>query len=607
MKRKIGWIFLSAIIALSLISVSLLVAGCEEEVTPPAQEEEEEQPPAEEEEEGNWWDKFGEPQYGGTITIREQILGSSFDCGANPGIMVPTLWLDLLWEYDWTVDREEEWPFKTYLVPADYYSGTLVESWEMPDAQTIICKLREGIYWQDKPPVNGREFTADDVVFHFDRLLGTGSGFTEPNPYKPFFSNWDRVTATDKYTFVMKFKTPSAFTFQNAIEFLGIAIEAPESVQDGSIDDWQQAVGTGPWLVTDFVENSSVTYSKNPDYWGTDPRYPENQVPYADELKILEISDVATTIAALRSGQLDALSTSTHWGLEYYQANSLMETNPELELDSIPTGGLVVVMRCDTAPFTDIRVRKALQMAINREEIAAGYYGGAVDGIPCGLISPYHEGFCFAYEDWPQSLKDEYGYNPDRAKELLAEAAADGVFEPNELGGFDTNVVVNARADVDLVEIIQSYFSDIGVVMDIEVMEANAAFSYMSEGLVEQMCVPDSLATGGTGTIANALGNRKSTATTTNFTANNDAYYDSLVDQFNSTTDIDEAMRIAVEADRYSLEQHWHVATFPLSKFNAWQPYLLPGVGEFAFGYKFTYNYYRYLWIDQDLKTQMGR
>ena len=58
--------------------------------------------------------------------------------------------------------------------------GQLAESWETPDALTIIVHIRQGVHWHDKPPMNGRELTADDIVYNYHRLTGTGSGFTEP-------------------------------------------------------------------------------------------------------------------------------------------------------------------------------------------------------------------------------------------------------------------------------------------------------------------------------------------------------------------------------------------------------------------------------------------
>ena len=80
----------------------------------------------------------------------------------------------------------------------------------------------------------------------------------------------------------------------------------PEVIeQHGDVRDWRNLVGTGPFMLTDIVEGASLTYTKNPDYWGYDEKYPENRLPYVDELTRLEIPEEATALAALRSGRID--------------------------------------------------------------------------------------------------------------------------------------------------------------------------------------------------------------------------------------------------------------------------------------------------------------
>ena len=89
-----------------------------------------------------------------------------------------------------------------------------------------------------------------------------------------------------------------------------------ESVQDyilpaevieryGDYKDWRNVVGTGPWMLTDYVEGASKSYIKNPDYYGFDEKYPENRLPYADEMRAPLMPEEATRISALRTGKLD--------------------------------------------------------------------------------------------------------------------------------------------------------------------------------------------------------------------------------------------------------------------------------------------------------------
>ncbi len=69
--------------------------------------------------------------------------------------------------------------------------------------------------------------------------------------------------------------------------------------------DWKNLVGTGPYEITDWVEGSSITYTKNPDYWGYDEKYPENRLPYTDQVRNLLIQEPATVAAALRTAKID--------------------------------------------------------------------------------------------------------------------------------------------------------------------------------------------------------------------------------------------------------------------------------------------------------------
>ena len=107
--------------------------------------------------------------------------------------------------------------------------------------------------------------------------------------------------------------------------------------------------------------------------------------------------------------------------------------------------------RNDRPPFNDIRVRKALQLAIDLPAIAKTYYGGKAVANPSTLTSRDVRGWGFPYEDWPQDLKNEYVYNPELSRQLLADAGY-----PN---GFSTHIVVESTVDMKLLEIVKSYFT----------------------------------------------------------------------------------------------------------------------------------------------------
>ena len=204
-------------------------------------------------------------------------------------------WLERLCAEDWTIDPAV-FSYQT-MAPPHLLRGHLAESWEFSDPYTLVFHLRKGIHWQNLPPVNGREFTADDVAFHYHRLLGLGDGFTKPAPYHATVASFRElisVTAADKYTAVFKWKIPNpAFILETMITNHNptAAIVAREAVEKwGDVGDWHHAIGTGPFILQDFVSGVSATLVRNPDYWGHDARYPQNKLPYVDKLKVLIIT-----------------------------------------------------------------------------------------------------------------------------------------------------------------------------------------------------------------------------------------------------------------------------------------------------------------------------
>jgi len=538
----------------------------------------------------NWWDKFGTPQYGGEILTYANAdnLMQGLDPYSSWGRMP---YFEQLLMHNWTTDREI-WDFTTQFVPDEYWVGQLAESWEIPDSQRIIFHLRKNVYWQNKPPTNGRQFTAEDVVYHYDRILGTGYGFTSPSPFHMGRINlWDKVTALDKFTVEFKFKKPTVHGFLTVTEISGQnAIEPRELVEmENGFKDWKNGTGTGPWILTDYTAGSLITYSKNPDYWGYDPRYPQNKLPYCNTYKVVIIPDVSTAIAALRTGKIHQMSDLT-----WQQSETLAKSDPKIMQKKVPFNGVTIDMNVNVAPYTDLRVRKALQMAIDIKTMAETYYGGHAETTPTGFYNQAYvsTGFCYPYKDWPQSLKDEYSFNPKMAKDLLTQAGY-----PN---GFKTKVVTTGAADVGALQIIKSYWKEIGVDLEIEMMEATAWMPIATSRKFDHMICGPRGKSGATipPSVAIALYQKDDMA---NFGGVNDPEYEALFAKWNDCTDMNEAKSIMIAAQKRALEQHWSINTTSLFNYTVWQPYLKGYSGEAQLNI-----YTAYLWIDQNLKKSMG-
>ena len=231
--------------------------------------------------EANWWEKLGKPQYGGTMTLRFPADIVNFDPYYEDQLtQIFWSWMESMAGVDWTLDPST-FDYKIFSRPNQYRKGQLAASWEFTDPKTFVVHLRKGIHWQDIPPVNGREFTADDVAYHYHRLYGLGSGLT-PSPWHSTIASYQNlisVNAIDRYTAVFKWKIPNPELVM--VSLLGVnptqVFEAHEAVEKwGDLSDWHHAIGTGPYILKDFVTGTSATLVKNQYYWGHDERYPQN-------------------------------------------------------------------------------------------------------------------------------------------------------------------------------------------------------------------------------------------------------------------------------------------------------------------------------------------
>ena len=159
--------------------------------------------------------------------------------------------------------------------------------------------------------MNGRQLTADDMAWNYERLFGIGRfAGQEPAPH-----TWgtksipvESVTATDELTFVIKLSRPYADTYRQLFDDCHVRAFAPETFD--TLDDPNKLIGTGPFTMVEADLGSSITYDRNPNYWKDDEKYPGNRLPYVDRIVALTMGDEATRLAALRSGQVDFIGES---------------------------------------------------------------------------------------------------------------------------------------------------------------------------------------------------------------------------------------------------------------------------------------------------------
>ncbi len=549
------------------------------------------------------------PEYGGILTYSQPYNPPSpdvyihHDAAEALGVVVETLAIA-----DWALDRDV-FNYRTTYMPDFVWRGHLAESWETPDPLTIVLHIREGVRWHNKAPMNSRELTAKDIEYNLHRYLGLGSGYTEPNPkyatHPMIILPWESVTATDDRTVVFRLTKADPNALKQILYSFMTFIYPPEVIKEhGDLSDWRNVVGTGPFELTDWVEGSSLTWKKNPDYWGYDEKYPENRLPYLDGLEMLVMPDVATRMAALRSGKIDGLAAFLGWSQlkSMDQVDSLRKTNPELVMEPFSFRSMSSwTVNTRRPPFDDVRVRHAMQMALDLDTINAAYWKGYADTTPQGRVGAGTAGYFTPFADWPEEVKGYYTYDPAGAEALLDEAGyprgSDGI-------RFKTVLEVSLpifKTYVQNSELAASYWAAIGVHVEVRETETSVLRARVDEGDYDMITTSSGSDTGAMGLIM------QNTSDSTYNTANvRDPVYDAMVADAQAATTIEERKRLIKPIDMYMTEKHWYIWGSRVPTMNVLQPWVIGYNGEYELGSVDRQLIAARLWIDSELKEAMG-
>ena len=187
---------------------------------------------------------------------------------------------------------------------------------------------------------------------------------------------------------------------------------------DAGATNWKNANGTGPFMLPTSCRAIPTPTSKNPIYWDKEKiGGSEYKLPFVDKIIYRTIKDEATQLTALRTGKLDILET-----IRWQAVDELKKSAPQLKWSRwLNMSGTFLAMRIDTKPFDDIRVRRALNMAVNKQEIVKAYYGGNAE-LFAYPQHPDYTGYFEPLERCRPRCKELFTYNPEKAKKLLAEA-----------------------------------------------------------------------------------------------------------------------------------------------------------------------------------------
>ena len=550
------------------------------------------------------------PQYGGTSIVSTVYDILYWDDTVNANVYCWSLRFtnEELLQGDWAKGPagtgEVEWTLAGSN-RLDQKSGCLAESWEIPQQGTMIFHIRKGVHWslttsEASRLVNGREFTTDDVVFSLNRAFTTkGAYFTLAYPGLAKGA----VVTSDKAAWTVTVTCPLA-EWVNLITLIPdyLAIVPPEVVNKyGNMQDWRNSVGTGPFILTDFVSNSSATFKRNPNYWMTNPAGPGkgDQLPYVDMVNYLIIPDDATSLSAFRVGKLDSLS-----GRTIAQVGTLLN-DPSLKVLKkrfMTDGSNVLGMRTDMAdsPFSKKDVRQAVMLALDLKAVKDKYFSGDAELLvwPIAPTPKEYKDVYVPLDQLPANVQALYN-GPDVAasKALLVKAGL-----PT---GFKASVICGPYAiQIDVMSMFKSDLAKVNIDLTIDSKDVStwtARFSARNYGANELMYVGVS----GVGTYQKMINMRGASIYNTSYI--NDATVEAAYTEMQKYVGIDEAKCMQINRDLmpYLLEQCYVIPLPSAYLYTLWWPWVKNYNGEYCVGY---YNYWltqKYTSRDVSLKKQM--
>jgi len=534
------------------------------------------------------------PQYGGTLTalhLHATLEPQTWDPADVNWIVSPMT--SPFWETLTTGDLSKgprgtnQYTFQdAEYVPDEFITGALAESWETPDPTTFIYHLRKGVRWPDKPGVmTSREMTADDIVFSLNRMMDSPR-----RKALGYYSFIQSVTAKDKYTVVVKLTEFDVRASLFGWAYFG-QIYPPEVAKAG-ITNWKNLVGSGPFIFKDYVSGASLTYEKNPNYWGkTTIGGKEYNLPFIDKLQWPIIVDESTRLAALRTAKVD-LATSVSWKYK----KSLEETNPELvRYRWLTMGWGGIAMRNDVKPFDDIRVRRALSMAIDRKAIVDSLYGGEGEILNGPFSKKWPETLYTPLDKLTPAAKELFEYNPEKAKQLLAEAGLSK--------GFKGEMVISSTgtAQSDMSAMLLAYWKQVGVEVEIKPYDYAVYLSIMYGKKHKQMYYMSK----GHGDIYDVLMVTGLPGQEWNPANFNDPYFNETYAKMQKTVDQTERYKLLKELNIHEIEKAPYVI-LPGEYFYLYNyPWVKNFFGEINMGKRHYGAIYANMWLDRDLREKM--
>ena len=443
----------------------------------------------------------------------------------------------------------------------------LAERWEQPNPTTVVLAVRKGVKWQD-----GTEFTADDIVWTLLQVMDPQNAY----PIRSRFKSGTTFTSADRYT--VRITLPQAQTdiLPNLADQNLFIL--PKHLGEQGTDFTKTAVGTGPLKLVSFDRSKSGVYARYEGYW-------RQGQPYVDGMETYFGLDPAARNAAFLTKKIDLTAPADKVRLE-----EITGRLPETKASAGHTDyGNSLVMRLDKPPYDDVRVRRAIHLAIDRPGLLKVATFGAGIANPPGM--PGHKaGWAIA----PEELNKLPGYRQPKdqdiaeAKRLLAEAGY--------ANGFKSSVVYSRQRQSSpvIIEPVAGQLKNVGIELTLDGRPNPEYRKSALDGSYEMLV--DFTADMSFKRQAEFLHSKGPL----NKMGLKDEQLDRLLDIQDTVLDVGERKKAAQELQRLLLDKMYVVPTIEMPAYQVWQPWVKSyfyniGISELLENFSLAQ-----VWLDQE-------
>lgn len=617
MTKKIVWLLISC-----LMVISLLIASCSETdstgtvttqdegqtVTVGVEEEDIDTGPGTATTADKDKDK---PQYGGKLTISTTTSPTVWNPGAVIGQAAgqAAIVLEQILGRDWEKGPAGtgEFSFVGGVPQWEAVGGNLAESWEIPGVGVWVLNIRQGVHFAYAPEfeasklVAGREMTAEDVAYSIEYMRDNPNSASVAS--EPALIAATTVERTGNWQITVRTPVNPTTGYLWIMGGGGVQYVWPKEHLDNYAEsnEWYDTVGTGPFITDDYVTDVAIKYVRNDNYWDVNPCGPGegDQLPYMDSINYQIIPDKSTRFAAMRTGKIDWLGPFGE-SLSVEEYEQMISTAPEMESALLIIDPLKITGRLDKPedPYSNLKVRQAMMLAVDHPSIVNDFYNGKAEL----LDSPARKWYPSIYtplEEYSPEVQEYYGYNLEKAKQLMAEAGY-----PD---GFKMKLsMINDTANEEAGAIFKEYLSDIGIDLELTLLEPGLFFNIFWGGDPQNWLLSNLPGGNGAFFVRYSMGYFRGPNVFNTAHVNNPEGSDPIIEtafekQAESVmVDYAEADRITKEAYKYTVEQAFLVTMPAPWGYRIWQPWLKNyyGAGDMKF-------WLQWAWIDQDLKAEL--